>query len=222
MLRSIYSRDYTRSLNPITSLLFLIWAFYFIYEGELIFVSAASILLAIYIKVTKRVVPLLLWLAAPTMILLSFLFGLYEAAYTTVKIVLIALAAIVAFTAPKPQHIAYIASKLGAPPIIGFSQLFVLRLIQILSEALVEAMNTAKGRGIRGRMRLIMLLPIPLLVHTINLSTYLAEALYIKYPNKMRTWTEKASLSIADVILVFCIVITLILHGITSYSVISF
>lgn len=119
-----------------------------------------------------------------------------------------------AFASPKPQHVAYIAGKLKIPPFIGFSQLYVLRLIQILREALNEAINFAVGRGIKSKIKIIMLLPISLLIHTINLSTYIAEALYIKYPPRDRTWTDRVRMYVVNLLVISYIIITLVVVAI--------
>lgn len=213
-MKNAYISTFKAYLNPITSLLLLVWSFYMISVGKLVPVGLVCVFLALYFRIAKKILPLLLWLAIPTLIVLSVLFGYIDASYITIKIVLIALSAIIAFTSPKPQHVAYLTSKIGIPPIIGFSQLFVLRLIQVLKEALAEAMNAAIGRGIKSRIKIIMLMPIPLLVHTISLSMYLAEALYIKYPPKMRTWTDKARVSGKDISLLLYLALTFILHNV--------
>ncbi len=185
-----------------------------IFYGKILFVLILCIGLAILFKLVKRIIPLLLWLGIPTFIILSLLFGIKESIDTTLRIVMIAFSAIIAFTSPKPYHVAYVANKLGIPPIIGFSQLYVLRLLQILNDALREAIYAAIGRGIRSRLKIITLLPIPLLVHTIDISVYLAEALYIKYPSKTRSWIEKAYIGKLDIVVFLYITISTLAYNI--------
>ena len=200
-----------RYLHPLSSTLFLVWAFYLIYSGKLLPVAIASLGLAVYLGVSRRVVFLLAWLGVSTFLILAVLFNIPSAVETTGRILLIALSAGTAIASPKPQHVAYVASRLGVKPLVGFSILFVLRLVQLLGESLEEAMCAARGRGIHGRWKTILLLPIPLLIHTIRISSQLAEALYIKYPGEKRTWIDKPLISIADIALLSYMCITLVI-----------
>lgn len=189
-------------INPIIAIAFLAWSLYMIYVGRLIEVLIPAAILIYLYRIWKRILVLMLWLIIPTIIILSVLFGFTESLEASFRVMLIALSATAALAGPDPRSTAYVASRLGIPPIIGFTQLYVLRLMSLLGHAFREALYTAVCRGVRSRLRQVMLLPIPLLVHTILMSTYLAEALYIKYPERSRVWCTKAVIGVHDIILV--------------------
>ncbi len=192
-------------VNPLVSMVYLVWSFYMIYSGMGFFVLVASIAISIYLGIARKLTILLLWVALPSFLILFLLYGLWDAAVTTLRIATIALAATTAFASPKPQHTAYMLYKIGVPPLIAYSHLYVYRFLQLLSYALNEAIDAAHGRGVRSRFKILMLLPIPLLVYTINTSTYLAEALYIKYPRREKTWVDKPGFRLVDILLVLYI-----------------
>lgn len=185
-------------LHPATAVLLLAWGLWEVYTGRALYPLPLSLAVIASAGLLGPVAVVTAWMALPSLAILAALFTFTDAVSTTLRIIAIALVATSAFTAPSPIHTAYMLARLGAPPIIGFSHLYVLRLLQLLRDALREAMYAAAGRGVRSRLRLVTLLPIPLLVHSVRLSMQLAEALYVKYPTPSRTWLRRPVLRLAD------------------------
>ena len=69
-------------VNPLVSMVYLVWSFYMIYSGMGFFVLVASIAISIYLGIARKLTILLLWVALPSFLILFLLYGLWDAAVT--------------------------------------------------------------------------------------------------------------------------------------------
>lgn len=177
-----------RGLNPLTALAYLAWSTALIYSGYYLEPLVPAAPLLALSGMAPKLVPLYAWILAPPFLIVWALQGLEAAAETVIALGSIALAYSAGLSSIDPRGLPWIASRLGLGSTTGLVPLMVYRALDYIYLAVSEARNSLAGRGVRGRLRILLVLPIPLVVHSFNLSGYMAEALYFKrsgrYPYK--------------------------------------
>ena len=206
-----------RGLNPLVSLLYLSWSTILLYKGAYLEPLIASITLLSLSGLLHRLIPLYAWIIVPPFLVLLILYSPSEALETVAAIGVLAIVYSAGLSSIDLRALPWLVGRLGLNPLVGFLPLMVLRSLDYLSLAVGEAYNSLAGRGVRGRHRLLLALPAPLVVHVFNLSWYMAEALYFKKPGRATTYIYKPEFTLWDLILlayIFLASISLLLRGV--------
>ncbi len=202
----------TRRINPLTALLVIAWSIMFIYQDALLEVLALSTVLTVYSGLLRRLIWLYLWITLPVTIILALTLTPGQAIIAGLKLLALVMASTSTLTMIDPLELGYVATRLHLPPIVEFIVPITIRIADYLSNSLLEARAAMAGRGIHGRFKQLLLLPIPLIVHSFNVSLYVAEALSFKYPTKSRSWLVKPGVSMADINIILYIILASIIN----------
>ncbi|MEB3780101.1 MAG: energy-coupling factor transporter transmembrane protein EcfT [Desulfurococcales archaeon] len=194
-----------RRIHPLTALLVIVWSIVSVYLGLLVEALILSMALTVYSRLLRRLAPLYAWVTVPVVIILALTLTPREAVVAGLKLLAIVMAATSALVMVNPLELGYMAARLHLPPMAGFIVPITIRVADYLTSTLWEARAAMRGRGIQGRIRQILLLPIPLIVHSFNVSLYVAEALSFKYPVRSRSWLVRPRVSLIDLAVVMYI-----------------
>jgi len=187
-----------RSLNPAASLAFVAWLFAALALDRLAEAGVAAVLLAAYTGSLLRLYAVYLWVAAPTFLVVWATSDLSTAAITTYRVEVLVVGTSSALLGVRPLELAWLLSRPPLPPIAGFFIPFAVRAADFLLQSVQETVAALRGRGVSGRLGLILRAPVPLAVFAFNASAYLAEALHFKYPRRGRKWLQKPKLKACD------------------------
>ncbi|MEM1982767.1 MAG: hypothetical protein QW596_03665 [Sulfolobales archaeon] len=203
-------------IHPITGLAVIIWvmiSLYLSYTINAFILSLISLLLLTLSQKpeqTRKLIMLYAWVAIPPYILLTIIYGLLEATDITIRLLTITMTFTSTLQLIKPIELAYISSKLGLPAFTALSIPMVLKLADYLSHSVSETIVAMKGRGLNGR-KLLLNLPIPLIIHSVNSSASLAESLVQKRFKKIYKLHGGPSIGFTDVIMISYIALNVVL-----------
>ena len=191
----------SRRVHPLIGLLLVAWSIASLYLGFMTPVLLVGLVLSIYSRTLHRLWILLLWITIPVILILSLYTSILNAVISGLKLLSLVIVATSTLSLLNPTELAYTLSRLGIPPSISYLIPFTFRMIGYLTMALDEARASLRGRGVKGGMGIILKLPIPLIIHSYNLSAYIAEALAFKAPNRSKTWVRRPTITPIDVVL---------------------
>uniref|UniRef100_A0A7J3ZJX5 Energy-coupling factor transporter transmembrane protein EcfT n=1 Tax=Fervidicoccus fontis TaxID=683846 RepID=A0A7J3ZJX5_9CREN len=200
----------SRSLNPIASVLFMAWLFASLLYDRNIEVGVATLALAVYTSSIRRLYLVYVWVAIPSLLMVWVLLDFETALMTAYRVLVIVMGTSSALLGVKPLELAWLLSRPPMPPIVGFIVPIILRIADFMLQSVYEVIAAMRGRGVTGRLRLLVRAPIPLVVFAFNTSLYLAETMHFKYPSRSRTWTERPRFKAVDYSIVLGVLVHLI------------
>lgn len=174
------------------------WLFTSLYYDRDVEAGIASLALAVYTSSLRRLYLVYAWVAIPSLLMVWALLDFETALSTAYRVLVIVMGTSSALLGAKPLELAWLLSRRPMPPVVGFIVPIVLRIADFMLQSVYEVIAAMRGRGVTGRLKLLLRAPIPLVVFAFNTSLYLAETLHFKYPSKSRTWTERPVFKAVD------------------------
>ncbi len=194
-------------LTPPVAVLAAAWSLYMVASGRLLEASVLAVALASASGLLDRAPMLYLWLAAPSLAVVSAFYGLEEGVEASARIAVAALASSGSLASVSYLEAYAWLRAAGLPPHWALMPALVARQAQVALSSLAEARAALKGRGLSG-LRLAYTLPIPVLVHMYRYSASLAESLNQRGAIKPTPVRVKPRLTLGDAVVLAYIVLT--------------